>query len=148
MTTIPVSWSAIAPEVVLLCCACVLLAGAIFLPATLARLAAPVVAGGGLLAALAIVAGQFGDTARYAFDGTLRIDDFGQAARLIVFAAALLAVLLSWGVEWMQQRSTEYHALLLCAAGGMSLLAVSSSFVTLFVALELFSICLYVLMAM
>ena len=46
-----------------------------------------------------------------------------------------------------RDRAVEYHALLLTAAAGMSLLAVSNSFVIAFVALELFSIALYVLVA-
>ena len=47
----------------------------------------------------------------------------------------------------LRERGVEYHALLLSACAGMSLLAVANSFVTTFVALELFSICLYVLVA-
>ena len=48
----------------------------------------------------------------------------------------------------MRERAVEYHTLLLIGAGGMSLLAISNSFVTVFVALELLSICLYILVAM
>ena len=47
--TVPVSWSAIAPEIVLLSCACVLLTCAIFLPERLAHPVAAAVAVGCLL---------------------------------------------------------------------------------------------------
>jgi NADH-quinone oxidoreductase subunit N len=146
--TIPVSWSAIAPEIVLLGCACVLVAVAVFLPLGAARWAAAVVAAGGFVAAGAISVSQYDDSARYAFAHTLRIDALGQAGRLIVFSAGLLAVLVSWGSPWLRDRAIECYALLMTAAAGMSLLAVSNSFVTVFVALELFSLCLYVLVAL
>ena len=47
----------------------------------------------------------------------------------------------------LRERSVEYHVLLLTATAGMSLLCVANSFVTAFVALELFSLALYVLVA-
>ena len=65
-----------------------------------------------------------------------------------MFSAGLLATLVAWGTPWMRERAIEYHSLLLIGAGGMSLLAISNSFVTVFVALELLSICLYILVAM
>ena len=97
-TTVPVSWSAIAPEIVLLTCVCVLLAPAIFLPDRLAHPAAAVVAVGGLVGAMVAPILQWDDRARYAFDHTVRIDAFGNGARLLIFAAGIFAVLLAWGV--------------------------------------------------
>jgi NADH-quinone oxidoreductase subunit N len=145
---IDVDWSAIAPELVLLGCACAILVVAIFLPQLFARVASAGVAAGGFVAAAIVSATQWNDGAHYAFDHTLRIDDFGQAGRLIVYAAGFLAVLVTWGSPLLRDRAVECYALMLAAAGGMSLLAVSNSFVTLFVALELFSICLYILVAL
>ncbi|MGZ4481680.1 MAG: NADH-quinone oxidoreductase subunit N, partial [Gaiellales bacterium] len=147
MHTIPVSFSSIAPEIVLLVSASVLLTFAISLPEELARRASAVVGAGAFGVAGVIAATQFHDHPRYAFDHTLRIDGFGQGGRLIVLSAGLLAVAVSWGLPALRQRSVEYHALLLAAAAGMSLLCVANSFVTLFVALELFSVALYVLVA-
>ncbi len=147
MSTIPISWSAIAPEIVLLSCACALLALVIFLPDRLARPAAVLIAIGGLAGAMVAPIAQWNDAPRGAFDNTLRIDAFGNGARLLIFAAALLAIVVAWGMPHIGDRVVEYHALLLTAAAGMSLLAVANSLVILFVALELFSICLYVLVA-
>ena len=146
--TVPVSWSAIAPEIVLLGCACALLGIAVFMPLGLARVASAGVAAGGFVAAMVVSVTQYEDTARYAFDHTLRIDSFGQAGRLVVFSAGLLAVLVAWGSPWLRDRAVECFALLLTAAAGMSLLVVANSFVTVFVALELFSLCLYILVAL
>jgi NADH-quinone oxidoreductase subunit N len=146
-TTVTVSWSAIAPEIVLLSCACVLLALAIFLPDRLAHPAAAVVAVGGLAGAMVAPIAQWDDRARYAFDHTVRIDAFGNGARLLIFAAGIFAVLLAWGVPRVAEHAVEYHALLLTACAGMSLLAVANSLMILFIALELFSIALYVLVA-
>jgi NADH-quinone oxidoreductase subunit N len=77
----------------------------------------------------------------------VRIDAFGQGARMLIFVSGLLAVCIAFGMRDLRERGVEYHALLLSACAGMSLLAVANSFVTTFVALELFSICLYVLVA-
>ena len=90
---------------------------------------------------------QWHDAPRTAFDDTLRIDAFGNGARLLIFAAGLLAVVVAWGMPHLADRAVEYHALLLAAGAGMSLLAVSNSLVIAFIALELFSIALYVLVA-
>jgi NADH-quinone oxidoreductase subunit N len=145
--TVPVDWSAIAPELVLIGCACSLLCVAIFFPMRLARVVSSGLAAGGFIAAAIISVTQYRDAAHYAFAHTLRIDSFGQAGRLVIFSAGLLAVLVAWGSPLLKDRAVECYALLLTAAAGMSLLAVANSFVTVFVALELFSICLYVLVA-
>jgi NADH-quinone oxidoreductase subunit N len=145
--TIPVSFSAIAPEIILLGTAAVLLVGVIFLPAETGRRVSALLATGALAAATGVAAAGFNDAARAPFDHTLRIDSFGQGARMLIFVAALLAVAISWGMGHLGERGVEYHVLLLTAAAGMSLLAVANSFVTGFVALELFSLALYVLVA-
>jgi len=144
---IPISFSAIAPEIVLLATASVILVGGVFLPGELARRLSAVASVIALGAAAAVSATQFEDAARYAFDHTLRIDAFGQGARMLIFVSGLLAVCVAFGMRDLRERGVEYHALLLSACAGMSLLAVANSFVTTFVALELFSICLYVLVA-
>jgi NADH-quinone oxidoreductase subunit N len=147
ITTIPVSFTAIEPELILLGTAAALLVVAIFLPDEAARrlsAAATVVA---LVGATLYTASAFDDAARAPFDHTLRIDSFGQGARMLIFVSALAAVAYSWGLGHLRERSVEYHALLLTAAAGMSLLCVANSFVTAFVALELFSLALYVLVA-
>jgi len=144
---IPISFSAIAPEIILLVTACVLLTVGVFLAGELARRLSAAAAAIALTAAAAVSASQFEDPARFAFDHTVRIDAFGQGARMLIFVSGLLAVCVAFGMRDLRERGVEYHALLLSACAGMSLLSVANSFVTTFVALELFSICLYVLVA-
>ncbi len=117
VTTVPVSWSAIAPEIVLLSCACVLLTCAIFLPARLAHPVGAAVAAGAFAGAMVAPIAQWHDAPRTAFDDTLRIDAFGNGARLLIFAAGLLAVVVAWGMPHLADRAVEYHALLLAAGG-------------------------------
>jgi NADH-quinone oxidoreductase subunit N len=145
--SVPVSWSAIAPEIVLISCACALLVFGIFLPERLAHPVAAGVAVGGLVGAMVAPIAQWDDASRTAFQETLRIDAFGNAGRLLIFAAGILAVLVAWGMPRVAEHAIEYHALLLTACAGMSLLAVANSLMILFIALELFSIALYVLVA-
>jgi len=119
----------------------------VFLAGELARRLSAAAAAIALTAAAAVSASQFEDPARFAFDHTVRIDAFGQGARMLIFVSGLLAVCVAFGMRDLRERGVEYHALLLSACAGMSLLSVANSFVTTFVALELFSICLYVLVA-
>ena len=148
MSTVPVSFSGIAPEIVLIVAAASLLLFGVFLSPLAARAFATVVTLGAFVGAIIAVAVQWDDAAHYSFEHTLRVDAFGRGAGLIVFSAGLLATLVARGTPWMRERAIEYHSLLLIGAGGMSLLAISNSFVTVFVALELLSICLYILVAM
>ena len=46
---------------------------------------------------------QFEDTARFAFDHTVRIDAFGQGARMLIFLSGLLAVCVAfYRLVWPQ----------------------------------------------
>jgi NADH-quinone oxidoreductase subunit N len=146
--TIPVDFQAIAPEIVLLAGTSLLLVVGVFLPQALAERLTPAVSVVALVGALIAAAVQFNSAAHYSFDHTIRIDAFGQGARMLLFTAGLVAVCVSWGsAGGIAQRAVEYNALLLAAMAGMSLLAVANSLLILFVALELFSIALYVLVA-
>jgi NADH-quinone oxidoreductase subunit N len=145
--SIPVSFTAIGPEIILLGTAAVLLVTMIFLPDEPARLFSAGATAAAFAAATVWAAAQFHDHARAPFDHTLRIDAFGQGGRMLVFVAAIVAVAFSWGMGDLRERGVEYHVLLLTAGAGMSLLCVANSFVTAFVALELFSLALYVLVA-
>ncbi len=148
MSLIPVDLTVILPEIVMLVAASLLLLVGVFLPEhTAARFAAGWAAlafvAAGLVSAL-----QFDNSAHYSFDHTIRVDAFGAGAQLIIFAAGLLTVCVSFGATGaIYRRAVEYYALLMFAAGGMALLSQANSFVILFVALELFSIALYVLVA-
>jgi NADH-quinone oxidoreductase subunit N len=148
MNTPTVQWSAIAPELVLLGTACFLLVTGAFMRGASARRFSATVAllafmGAGLAAWL-----LWDHDTWLVMAGQLRIDRFTTIIRLLVVIAGLVTVLSSWGTRRLDEHIGEYYALLLTASAGMSLLAGANGFVTLFVALELFSLALYVLCAL
>ena len=73
-------------------------------------------------------------------------DRLGALAALIVLGTGLATVGVSWRMRLRAHRA-EYYALLAAAAGGMVFLVTATSLITLFLALEWFSICLYILCA-
>jgi NADH-quinone oxidoreductase subunit N len=90
----------------------------------------------------------FSTTYYGAFGGQLHSDELTNVARIIAAACGIIAVLLAMRGRADDGRHGEFHALLLSAVFGMGLLAGASSFVTLFVGLELLSIAIYVLCAL
>ncbi len=81
------------------------------------------------------------------FQGMVAADEMSRVLALIIFGTVALTILASpdyfkrVGVEVQG----EYYALMLAAGCGMWLLAVSANFMVLFIALELFSLALYIL---
>jgi NADH-quinone oxidoreductase subunit N len=82
------------------------------------------------------------------FGGLLESGPLTTAIGLVVLLAALLALLASAGYLKRQNlRAAEYTVLLLWCGAGLLLMARATELLTLFVALELLSICLYTLAA-
>ncbi|HUA12210.1 MAG TPA: NADH-quinone oxidoreductase subunit N [Solirubrobacteraceae bacterium] len=78
----------------------------------------------------------------------LHVDDLALTLNLILVVGAAAAVLLSWRSRAPEEAAHgEFHALLLSALAGMTVLAAAQNIVVLFVGLELLSIPLYVLCA-
>src|SRR4029077_11757598 len=88
------------------------------------------------------------DGNRTAFSGQLASDRHAALVQAIVCASGVASILLGWGTRRMADRIAEYYALLCFAGAGMCILAAANGFVSLFIALELFSISLYVLCAL
>ena len=80
MSTVPVSFSGIAPEIVLIVAAAALLLFGVFLSPLAARAFATVVTLGAFVGAIIAVAVQWDDAAHYSFEHTLRVDAFGRGA--------------------------------------------------------------------
>ncbi len=97
----------------------------------------------GVVAGLAIA--QWGDDPVSTIADSMQVDQVTQAVRVLVSACAALTLLVAFGWSRMRDSGAEFAALILFAATGMNLIAASASFMTLFVALELFSIALYAL---
>ncbi len=115
-------------------------------------------AGGGLLlesiacAALGVSLGTVvvrlrgGAPAIEGFGGAVALDGFSLFLSLAILSAAALAILLS--ADFLRRRAVpagEFTALVLLASAGMILLVQSLDLVTLFVSLEIMSLCVYAL---
>jgi NADH-quinone oxidoreductase subunit N len=80
--------------------------------------------------------------------GLVAVDGFAVFAKTVVLVATLLALLLSSSyLKRERLEGPEYFALLLCSATGMMLMTSANDLVTVFLALEILSIALYVLAA-
>ena len=142
----PLTFGPVAPELILVGVALVILLLDAFVP----RFPAAWVAGIALLglagAAAAAVWGWSWTGAPVVLGGMVSTDHYAEFFRLVLIAAAGVAVLLS---HVYLQRSGEYRAeyfvLLLLATAGMTLLAASADLLMVFISLELLSLALYLL---
>lgn len=146
-----IDWVALLPELVLLGGAGTVLLACLFLPSAARRPFAAAVSALSLLAA-AVVAGTLfalDDTASGVVADALRRDRLAELAQLLVAASGLLAVGVSYRERLSERddRTGEFYALLLAAVSGMAFLVAANDLMTLFLGLEWFSICLYILTA-
>lgn len=73
-------------------------------------------------------------------------DSFALSVRLIVLIAAIFGALLSRNyLPAIERKAGEYYSLLLLAVTGMTLMGTSTNLMVLFIALEIFSLALYIL---
>ena len=144
-----IDWTALSPILVTLGGAVVVLLVSLFLPTGARRTFGAVVAGLCFAAAggLAIALFAADDTGRGIVADAIRRDRLGELAQVFVMAAGLLSVGVSFREPGGDDRAGEYYALLLTAAGGMAFFVTASNLMTLFLGLEWFSICLYILTA-
>jgi NADH-quinone oxidoreductase subunit N len=144
-----IQWSAIAPSIVLLVLACVILLAGSFVTGAKARVLSGAISMLGFVSSGLIAWWLWRHHADWlVMSGQLRVDRFADFVTILLSFAGLATVAISWGTHRLDERTSEYHALLLTAVGGMTLLASANSLLVLFVALELFSISLYVLCAL
>lgn len=81
-----------------------------------------------------------------AFSGLLMVDRFAAFFRLLVMAAGILTVLASYRTLAREAAATgEYHALLLFAIAGQSVMAAANDLIVIFIGLEISSLASYVL---
>jgi NADH-quinone oxidoreductase subunit N len=106
---------------------------------------------GGIVSLLALAAGGWavwtarGDK-RALFDGMFVHDPMSVFFTVLLLSVAAVSVLVSWDyVKRTRINQAEYYALLLSATLGMVLMAASNDLITIFLALELMSLSLYVM---
>ncbi len=99
----------------------------------------------GILITLAISAWLWTQTP-VSFQGHSIDDRFALSINLIVLVAALLGVLFSNGyIQKVNHQVGEYYALILLSTVGMMFMGSATDLIVLFVALEIFSLALYIL---
>jgi NADH-quinone oxidoreductase subunit N len=137
----------IAPELVLIVGALVLLLGGAFTPKRqryiIAYLALALTC-----AAFAVSYGLFGTDA-WAFSDQIVMDSFGIFAQFVILIGTAIVILIS--IPYLHRHDInfgEYYCLLLFAASAMCLLAQATDFIVVFLSLEIFSLSLYVLAAL
>lgn len=96
------------------------------------------------LAAASVAAFALIDVDASVFSGTLAVDGFGAFAKLIIYGASFVCILIAPRFFGTGMRA-EYPTLILFAALGMGIMASSRDLMTLYVGLELNSLAAYVL---
>jgi NADH-quinone oxidoreductase subunit N len=144
-----IDWAALSPELVLLGGATVVLLVSLFLEPRHRRLFCASVAALSLVGAGAAAVALFvvDETGRSVVAEAIRRDRLAELAQIFVAGAGLLSVGVSFSEPDRPERAGEYHALLLTAVAGMAFFVAADNLMTLFLGLEWFSICLYVLTA-
>jgi NADH-quinone oxidoreductase subunit N len=149
MTTPTVQWDALAPDLILLGGAALLLIVAMLFRDRTARDIAMLVGVGcfvGSAVAVTVIWDDGGGTRRVLEDQFV-VDRFANLVRVIVAGSGVLTLMGAYGWARLREHGPEFVAFLLVAAAGMDLMAASNSFISLFVSLETFSIALYALCA-
>jgi NADH-quinone oxidoreductase subunit N len=97
-----------------------------------------------LAAAIAAVATSIGNPPTTAFMGTVAVDAFGGFAKLLIYAASIICILIAPRYFTRGMRG-EYPVLIVFAALGMGMMAAARDMVTLYIGLEMASLAAYVL---
>jgi NADH-quinone oxidoreductase subunit N len=144
-----VDWLALSPTLALLGAAAVALLGAVTVPrAALRAFSVGVTAVGFVVSAVfaAILFDRSPDPTVLLSESMTR-DQLGALAAIVLALIGLVVVLVSWG-DGRRDHVGEYYALLAASGAGMVFFVSASSLMTTFLALEWFSIALYVLCAL
>jgi len=141
----PLDFAVIAPELILVGGATILLMFDAFWPSFVRNLGAVYTA---IVIFAALLALQQGVNVSYPAFGVLLNDGFSVFVGFLVLISAFLVAMLAWG--YLEERGLaigEFMTGLLIASAGMILMARSSNLIVIFVALEILSIALYMLIA-
>jgi NADH-quinone oxidoreductase subunit N len=144
-----VDWLALSPTLALLGASAIALLGAVTVPRAALRAFSVAVTGAGFLVS-GVFAGIVFDRSpdpTVLLSESMTRDQLGALAAIVLAAIGLVVVLVSWG-DGRKDHVGEYYALIAASAAGMVFFVSASSLMTTFLALEWFSIALYVLCAL
>ncbi|MFL6034325.1 MAG: NADH-quinone oxidoreductase subunit N, partial [Gaiellaceae bacterium] len=144
-----VDWLALSPELSLLAAAGVCLLAAVLLPGWARRGTAAFVALAGFVTAgvFAGVVYDRGASATLEVGSAIARDRLGAFGAIVVCGSGILAVFTAYSHRMSRAYVAEYYALLATAGAGMCFFLQAHNLMTLFLGLEWFSLCLYVLVA-
>ena len=149
MTKPVIDWFALSPTLALLAAAGLALLGSVFVPHRATRAFAAVVCALGFVGAGVAAALLYWKSPEATLEvaEAIRRDRFGSLAQIVIAGVGFLAVGISYAQRVRRDHIGEYYALLAAAGGGMVFLVEAENLLSLFLALEWFSICLYILCA-
>jgi NADH-quinone oxidoreductase subunit N len=142
-----IDWLALSPSIALLVGTAVALL-CVLLPEWMRKAVAAAAAFGGFVAATvcAVVVFEKTGAPEVLLDGSMVRDQLAAMAQAILGVTGAAVVLASWG-ERRRRNHAEYYALLATAGAGMAFFVSADNLMTLFLGLEWFSLCLYILVA-
>ncbi len=142
-----VDWLALSPTIALLVAAGVALLSALLPDWMRKSVSGTAVLLGFVLAAVcAGVVFDDSSTPEVLLEGTMVRDQLAALAQLVLGVTGAVVVLASWN-ERRRENHGEYYALLATAGAGMVFFVGAENLMTLFLGLEWFSLCLYILVA-
>ena len=144
-----IDWAALSPELALLGGAAIVLPGVLFMPRVYRNRFAVGVSIlsllGGFAAALTML--TMDNTGFGIVADALRRDHLAELTQVILIGTGLIVVLISINEDSARRQPGEFYGLLLAALAGMAFFVAANNLLTLFLGLEWFSICLYILSA-
>jgi NADH-quinone oxidoreductase subunit N len=144
-----VDWFALAPVNSLLAASALALLCAVLVPRSARKQAAATFCALGYAVALGFAVALYVRSAHGhgVVADAIRRDRLAELAGMIVAGTGLLATAISYRERAREDHAGEYYALLAAAGAGMTFFVAANNLITLFLALEWFSICLYILCA-
>jgi NADH-quinone oxidoreductase subunit N len=143
-----VDWLALSPTLALLGASGVALLAAVIVPRWMRRTVGAVVtfAGCATAAVFSVAVFDRSEQAETLIAESMTRDRLAAVAQLILALTGAVVVFAGWG-ERRRGNAGEYYALLAAAVAGMAFFVQAGNLMTLFLGLEWFSLCLYVLVA-
>jgi NADH-quinone oxidoreductase subunit N len=144
-----VDWFALAPELSLLAASGIALLAAVLVPRGLRRTVGTALSLAGYIAAAGFAVALYAESqhGEAIVSNSMYRDRWGALAGVIIACVGVAATLVSWSERMRDDHVAEYFALLTAAGAGMIFFVSAGNLMTLFLALEWFSICLYILCA-
>jgi NADH-quinone oxidoreductase subunit N len=142
-----VDWLALSPALALLGASGIALLAAVLVPSWMRKTVAAVAVFAGFVVAAIFAGILFDETPQpeALLSESMIRDQLGALAQLILAVTGAVVVFASWAEK--RRDNGEYYALLAAAGAGMLFFVQAENLMTLFLGLEWFSLCLYILVA-